>query len=295
MTSILPGEPVDLHLHTLASDGFWTVETLLNHLSERGFRVAAICDHDTMAAVAEAVDRGARHGLLVIPGVEVTTRWGDRQWHLLVYGVDPALPRARLFRAVLDELADRMWAEAVSAVVTLERHGYRLRSLREVTAGRPLRPYHVLLALIQEGYATNLATAHELTKRLGEPMTVDVPLERVVAAAHAAEGVCVLAHPGRDDATGRLTEDSLVQILAEVPIDGLEVHYRSHSPEQTAMFRQWCERYGLVASTGSDSHAPGHPVDPISYPAEWAAELLGRFGVEVALSELPSGSYRGNL
>ncbi len=293
MGSILPGEPVDLHLHTLASDGFWTVETLVNHLSERGFRVAAICDHDTMAAVAEAIERGAQHGLRVIPGVEVTTRWHDRQWHLLVYGVDPELPRARLFRGVLDELADRMWAEAITAVVTLERHGYRLRSLREVAAGRPLRPYHVLLALIREGYATNLATAHELTKRLGEPMTVDLPLERVVTAAHSAGGVCVLAHPGRDDATGRLTEDALVQLLTEVPIDGLEVHYRSHSREQAEMFRRWCERYSLVASSGSDSHAPGHPVDPISYPAESAAELLRKFGLEVALSEVRSGICSG--
>jgi len=125
-------------------------------------------------------------------------------------------------------------------------------------------------------------------------MTVDLPLERVGAAAHTAGGVFVLAHPGRDDATGRLAEEILVQILAEIPIDGLEVHYRSHSPEQTAMFRQWCDRYGLVASTGSDSHAPGHPVDPISYPAEWAAELLGRLGLEVAMSELQSGICGGN-
>jgi predicted metal-dependent phosphoesterase TrpH len=281
MTAILPEQAVDLHLHTIASDGHWTVEALVEHLVERSFRVAAICDHDTMASVARAVEVGERYGLHVVPGVEVTTRWQGRQWHLLVYGIDPASPAARTFRAVLDELADRLWAAAVDAIVVLERHGYRLRSLREVAAGRPLRPYHVLTTLIREGYATNLATAHDLTKRLGEPMLVDVPLERVVAAARAAGGVCILAHPGRDDGAGVLEAATLERMVTAVPVDGLEVHYRSHSPEQTATFRAWCEQFGLVASAGSDSHAPGIPVDPIPYRAEWIAPLLERLGIEI--------------
>ncbi|MCX7623037.1 MAG: PHP domain-containing protein [Thermomicrobium sp.] len=281
MATILADHPIDLHLHTLASDGFWTVEALVEHLAERSFRLAAVCDHDTMASVPAAVELGARRQLTVVPGVEVTTRWEGRQWHLLVYGVDPAVPDSRPFRTLLDELADRLWAAAADAIVTLERNGYRLRSLREVAAGRPLRPYHVLLTLIREGYATNLATAHELTKRLGEPMDVDVPLERAVAAAHAAGGLCVLAHPGRDDGGGVLTEETLQRLLTAVPVDGLEAHYRSHDGEQTAIFRAWCERYGLVASAGSDSHAPGVPVDPIPYRAAWVDRLLQRLGFEV--------------
>jgi len=289
MVTIHPEQAVDLHLHTLASDGGWTVEALIEHLAQRSFRVAAICDHDTMASVPRAVELAERHSLAIVPGVEVTTRWDDRQWHLLVYGVDPASPSARAFRAILDELADRLWAASVDAVVTLERNGYRLRSLREVAAGRPLRPYHVLVTLIREGYATNLATAHELTKRLGEPMQVDVALERVVAAAHAAGGLCVVAHPGRDDVTGVLDQETLERLLAAVPIDGLEVYYRSHSEEQSTLFRSWCERYALLPSAGSDSHAPGVPVDPIPYRAEWVAHLLDRLGFEVAVATIGRG------
>ncbi|MCX2727553.1 PHP domain-containing protein [Thermomicrobium sp. 4228-Ro] len=283
MPTIQPEYAVDFHLHTLASDGGWTVEALIEHLAERSFRIAAVCDHDTMASVPHAVEFAQRLGLTIVPGVEVTTRWDGRQWHVLVYGIDPVSSSARAFRAILDELADRLWAASVDAVITLERKGYRLRSLREVAAGRPLRPYHVLVTLIREGYATNLATAHELTKRLGEPMQVDVPLERVVAAAHATGGVCILAHPGRDDGVGVLDEETLGRLLAAVPIDGLEVYYRSHSAEQSARFRSWCERFGLLASAGSDSHAPGVPVDPIPYRAAWVAGLLERLGFDVPI------------
>jgi predicted metal-dependent phosphoesterase TrpH len=285
MHSIFAHDAVDLHLHTLASDGRWTVAELIDYLATKRFRVAALCDHDTMAAVDDAIELGKKYGLVIVPGVEVTTRWADRQWHLLVYGVDPALPTARAFRAILDELADRLWAEAARAIVALERNGYRLRALREIVGGRPLRPHHVLLALIQEGSATNLATAHEITKRLGEPMTVDVPLSRAVAAAHEAGGICILAHPGRDDGAGVLTVETLERMRMEIPIDGLEAHYRSHTLEQTETLRAWCARFGLLASAGSDSHAPGHPVDPIPYPAVSIAGLLRRFAIDVLSEE----------
>lgn len=276
-----PHVPVDLHLHTVASDGGWRPEELVAHLAGRGFAVAAVCDHDTMRSVPDAVEAGARRGVVVVPGVEVTTRWDGRQWHLLVYGVDPASPQAWRFARLLDSLADQLWAAAERGIQVLERHGHRLPSLREVAGGRPLRPYHVLLAAIRDGHATNLATAHELTKRYGEAMQVDVPLEEAVARAHEAGGVCVVAHPGRNDGDGILEAARLDRMLEVAAIDGLEAHYRSHTDDDTARYRAMASERGLLVSVGSDSHAPGFPVDPKPYPAAWIAPLLRRLGIEV--------------
>src|SRR5687767_5241606 len=89
ITTIGPTDAVDLHLHTLASDGAWTVDGLIAYLADHDFKVAAVCDHDTQRSVAEAIQLGAERGLMVIPGVEMTTWWVDRQWHLLVYGIAP--------------------------------------------------------------------------------------------------------------------------------------------------------------------------------------------------------------
>ena len=36
-----------------------------------------------------------------------------------------------------------------------------------------------------------------------------------------------------------------------------------------------------MTSTGSDSHGPGQPLDPLPFRAGWAKELLARLGVEV--------------
>ena len=71
-------------------------------------------------------------------------------------------------------------------------------------------------------------------------------------------------------------------MLAEVPIDGLEAHYRSHTDEQTALYRRLADEKGLLISTGSDSHAPHQPVNPRPWRAIWAADLLARLGITVA-------------
>jgi predicted metal-dependent phosphoesterase TrpH len=283
-TPLGPSAPVDLHLHTLASDGFWTPSALIDHLAERQFRVVAVCDHDTQRSVAEATRLGTEWGIVVIPGVEMTTTWSGRQWHLLVYGIAPERTDAAAapFKAALAEVDAILQKHAVDAWKRLEASGRSLPSLTEVMAGRPLWPFHVLSSSIKEGHNKGLKDAAELVAELGGSFTGDLPLSQVVDAAHEAGGICIVAHPGRSDSVGIMTEADLDRMLAEIPIDGLEAHYRSYTDAQTAQYRQMAEDRGLLISCGSDSHAPKQPVDPRPWRAIWCAELLGRFGIEVA-------------
>jgi predicted metal-dependent phosphoesterase TrpH len=262
---------------------------LIDHLAERGFRVAAVCDHDTQRSVAETMRLGQERGITVIPGVEMTTRWADRQWHLLVYGVAPDRtdPAAAPFKAALTEVDALLQNAAVDAWKRIEASGRALPSLAEVMAGRPLWPFHVLSSAIKEGHVKNLTEAANLVVELGGTFSADLPLERVVAAAHEAGGVCVVAHPGRSDSVGVMTETDLDKMLAEIPIDGLEAHYRSYTDEQTALYRRLAEERGLLIACGSDSHAPKQPVDPRPWHAAWCAGLLARLGIEVLPEEGP--------
>jgi predicted metal-dependent phosphoesterase TrpH len=290
-TSIEPHDRVDFHMHTRASDGFWVTEQLVDHLYERGFRVAAICDHDTMESVPEAMERAAAKGIAIIPGAEMTTFWDGRQWHLLVYGIDPALPRGHGFGALLARQQDDLVAAAERAISLLEQHGHALPSLEEVVAGRELRPNLVLVTAIKDGHATNLTTAHQLVMSYGETLQVDKPLEEVVTLAHEAGGICVLAHPGRSDGAGILDPERLDRMLETIPVDGLEGHYRSYSEDDTARYRSMALDRSLLVSCGSDSHAPGVPVDPRPYLARWVVPFLSRLGVDVAEFEGPDWEH----
>jgi len=127
-----------------------------------------------------------------------------------------------------------------------------------------------------------LKEAAELVARLGGQFTIDNPLPEVIAKAHQAGGICVIAHPGRPDLGPVLTAETLDAMLAEFPLDGLETHYRTYTDADTTRYRELAESRGLLTSTGSDSHGPGQPVDPRPYEAIWAKDLLARLGVEVA-------------
>jgi predicted metal-dependent phosphoesterase TrpH len=108
--------------------------------------VAAVCDHDTQRSVAEASGSGRSEVVRVIPGVEMTTWWADRQWQPAVYGHRPRPDRSG--RCGLERLSGRGRRDApgraADARDRYEAAGYPLPSLEEIRAGRPLWPFHVL-------------------------------------------------------------------------------------------------------------------------------------------------------
>ena len=77
-------------------------------------------------------------------------------------------------------------------------------------------------------------------------------------------------------------------MLAEVPVDGIECHYRTYTDKETTFYRGLAEARGLLIGTGSDSHGAGVPVDPRPFRASWSADLLARLGIAVGAPEGPA-------
>ena len=280
MATLRDDAMIDLHMHTTASDGRWTPETLVERIAALGIAVMAVADHDALDSVAPVTALAATRGIAVVSGVEVTTRWDERQWHLLVYGPDAA-------RGPLRELVDRQRQEHIDraneAIARLLRGGYALPSLEAAVAGRPPLPIYVMDALIRDGLADTMLQANQLiSQRFGVPFYIDVPLAEAVAAAHASGGLAILAHPGRDEGAGILRPEQLARMLAYAPLDGLEIHYPTHTPAQVAEYAALADQHGLLRSCGSDSHGPGRPRDPLPYPARQAEALLTRLGFHFA-------------
>lgn len=276
-TAVLPADAtVDLHLHTRASDGLWTPETLVDRAAALGLRAIAVADHDAIDSVEPVARLATRRGIAVITGVELSVRWDGRQWHLLVYGADLREPT---FRQLVDEQRRRHIEAAERAIAALQAGGYAVPALAEAVGGRPPLPIYVMEALVRDGFADSILGANQfVTNRLGIPFYIDVPIERAVAAAHVGGGQAVLAHPGRYD-PAPLTADDLARLLTTAPLDGLEVYYPTHTPEQVTFYAGLAGRHRLLHSAGSDSHGPGRPRDPLAYPAARVAPLLARCGI----------------
>jgi predicted metal-dependent phosphoesterase TrpH len=282
MTSRRGAPLVDLHAHTIASDGSDTPREVVAAAAAAGVGVLAVTDHDTVAAVTDARAAGKDLGVEVLAGCEITTAVGDRVVHVLLYG--DGLLEPDLAQAV--EVARRGRHERNLAIgERLHRLiGVGYRDAAEVAGGSALSRAHFARALIARGAVADVTEAFDRYLSAGRPAYVPAPsvsLTDAVAIAAKAGGVAVLAHPGR------LAPEERERVLAEAleaGIDGVEVWHSEHDPELRRALGDLVERRGLLATGGSDYHGshkpdvrPGSGVDGnVAVPSELLEGLQAR-------------------
>ena len=96
----------DPHCHTTASDGMVGPSELVAAAVERGVRLIAVCDHDTMASAAEVQARGEAAGLAVVRGEEVTTRW-PAQTHVVGWFLERPVKSGMTLEDTVDAIHDQ--------------------------------------------------------------------------------------------------------------------------------------------------------------------------------------------
>jgi 3',5'-nucleoside bisphosphate phosphatase len=273
---------VDLHAHTLASDGGDRPEELVAAAAAAGVAVLAVTDHDTVAGVAEARTVGERLGVEVLAGCELTATVGNRVVHVLLYG--EGLLEPDLAAAV--ELVRRGRHERNLAIgERLERLcGVGYDDAVRVAGASALSRAHFARALVARGAVGDVAEAFDRYLSSGRPAYVPAPgvsVTDAVALAAKAGGVAVLAHPGRLAADER---DRVLAEALEAGIDGVEVWHSQHDAELRRALATLADRRDLLATGGSDYHGrfkPGVRVGTgsdgnVAVPPERLADLRDR-------------------
>jgi 3',5'-nucleoside bisphosphate phosphatase len=273
-------EGVDLHLHTTHSDGRLAPAAVVEAAAARALATIAIVDHDVVGGLDEAGATGARLGVEVIAGVELTARWQGRTCHILGYGFDPGAPR---LLAALEGRRRAAEAAVGAALEALRARGYDLATadLTHYQARYPT-PTTLLLALVQRRLLRSRADLLAVLPllRVG---SAGLPAAEAIALVHAAGGAAVLAHPGRRW-RGQPLDGAAISALTAEGLDGVEVEHPAHDAAQRAAFAAHADARGLVTTGGSDWH--GRRRDPLpgalSVPSSWLAPLRARIDVRRA-------------
>ena len=268
---------VDLHTHTIASDGTYTPAELVREAARRGVRVLAVTDHDSVDAVEPAfLAARACPPLEVVPGIELNTDDPGGEVHVLGYFLDHSAAWLRdLLREFREERAARVHriADRLAVLGHPIDAAEVLALVQEGSAGRP----HVAQAMVRRGYVGTVREAFDRFLAAGKPAYVP---HRKVTSREACEiirragGLAVVAHPGF-----HADSESVVRGLVGAGLlDGLECYYAEHTPEQTARFLALCRELGLVPTGGSDFHGPRVRAATLGQPAvPWEAwEALRR-------------------
>lgn len=272
---------IDLHTHSLVSDGTDTPTQLVRKAAEAGLDAIALTDHDTFDGLREAELAGRSAGVEVLAGMEFSTLKRGASVHLAAYGCDPH------DEALLDELArvrvgrsDRVPA----MVARLTELGLPitvddvLAQAPGVSLGRP----HVADALVAKGYVASRDEAFARWLHDGGPAYVDrycTELTSAIELVHRARGVAVLAHPWGRGRREDLPEAYLAELANEHGLDGIEVDHPDHDVGTRDELRALASRLGLLATGSSDHHGLGKTRNPLgaflTHP-EVYAEILRR-------------------
>lgn len=281
---------IDLHTHSLVSDGSETPTEVIRRAAEAGLSAVALTDHDILSGLAEAAEAADHYGIELVPGIELSLDWSGMVdnadsaggMHMVVLWIDDEpgplqdlLADLRLGRddrnhTILERLAQLGLDVPAHEVATRAGTG---------SVGRP----HIAAVMVERGYVPDIATAFD--QYLGNGQSAYVGRRRLtpseaISAARRSGGVPILAHP---HTLGFEQDDRLEQIveqLAHIGLVGLETHHSGPEPDRRRLLHRMARRLNLFPSGGSDFHGTykigievGTGTGDLEVPAEFLDEL----------------------
>jgi predicted metal-dependent phosphoesterase TrpH len=247
---------VDLHLHTIASDGRLSPTELVHLAAKQGLKTIAVTDHDTTDGLPEAFEAARQcPGMRIIPGIELSADVPGDEVHVLGYFIDP---ENRELQSELARFREGRLGRAKAMVEKLDELGIHVDWERvqhfagEGAVGRP----HIALALVEAGYCREPKDAFpEYLGRNGLAYVERVKLTPAgaVEMIRQAGGVAVLAHPAYMN-----DMESGIANLAGIGLSGMEVHYAKYRDDTIRQLARLAREYNLIPCGGSDYHGLGN-------------------------------------
>lgn len=241
---------IDLHLHSVASDGILTSRELVELAARKRLKAIALTDHDSVKGIEQAIEAAQVFGIEIIPAVELSSDLNGRDIHFLGYYIDYT---ASWFLKHLKKLQQHRFDRAAEMVRLLKARGIDIpfQAVLEKAGKGAVGRAHLARVMVDQGYIDSIEEAFEKYIGREAPCYVEkyayTPAE-VIRIIRQAGGIAVLAHPGLSHV------DEQIPDFFEAGLRGLEVYHCDHSDLDTRFYREWASREGLLMTGGSDCH-----------------------------------------
>lgn len=248
----------DLHCHSVVSDGTLTPEALALRAHQNGVQVWSLTDHDVLGGQERAQQAALNLGMDYLSGVEISISWMGQTVHIVGLGFDPSnailQEGLRVTRDGREERARQMAAQLQQIGIENSYEG----ALK--FAGNPelIARTHFARFLVEQNVCRDMDEVFKKYLVAGKPGYVShrwASLDQAVEWITGAGGEAVIAHPGRYRLNA-MQMDELYARFKDLGGAGIEVVTGSHSPDQYQTYAKVADRYGFMASRGSDFHDP---------------------------------------
>lgn len=253
-------EFMDLHIHTIYSDGDKTPKQIIKMAKEKGLTTIAITDHDMIMGLKTLTEEDLE-GIKFIPGVEMTAKVPRARMHILGYNID--INNKELNEKLNNRVDVRnflLYEEYLKKLFNIELPKKDIEKIitKPGNIGRP----ELGKLLIKYGYAIDQDDAFDTylnpVMDACRHLKVGYSKEECIEMILEAGGIPVLAHP----ISLKLNEEELrkeILYLKSIGLMGIETRHIHHTPEYTAMLEQIAIDYDLLTSGGTDYHGEVKP------------------------------------
>ena len=251
---------IDLHVHSTASDGSFSPTEVVRLAHEAGMTAIALTDHDTISGVSEAIEAASDLELQVVPGVELSCIYKEKELHILGLYIDH---QSESLQQYLTETARKRHARNEDMLAAFRADGFDL-TMEDLMLGNEkttITRAHFARALCNKGYvsAPDQAFKKYLNPecRYYRKREVITP-EEAIQAIRNAGGFPILAHPCQYKFGWNETEELIVR-LKEVGLAGVECYHSSNNQYESGKLRVIADKHALAITGGSDFHGAAKP------------------------------------
>ena len=251
---------IDLHVHSNASDGSCTPAEVVKLADEAGLTAIALTDHDPVSGVDEALEASDPLDLAVVPGVELSCIYKEKEIHILGLYID------HKNTDLLDFLSgtEKKRAERNQSMLdAFQKDGFDL-TMEDLMCGNPntiITRAHFARALLAKGYVKTVDQAFKKYLnpdcryyRKREKITPEESIRTILKAG----GFPVLAHPCQYKLGWQGTEELILQ-LKDCGLAGLECFHSSNNQNESGRLQMLAEKHDLAITGGSDFHGAAKP------------------------------------
>ena len=245
----------DLHTHTTASDGEYSPKALVIAAKASGIDVLAITDHDTTEGISEADNEANKHNIKLLPGIELSVSWVDKNFHIVGLGIDPDNNK---LKTSLKETEELRQLRAVKIGKKLENIGVTKAyyEAKELAGENTLTRSHFARVLINQGFAKDTREVFKkylVHNKPGFVKTSWIEMESGIKLLRDSGGDAILAHPLRYNITASWLRRFLTAFKKSGGF-GIEVVTGSSNADEINTAAAYARRFELSGSAGSDFH-----------------------------------------
>lgn len=258
---------VDLHTHTLISDGTYSPEQLVQAAVDLKIHTLAVTDHDTMDGLSRAKNYAQDHDIQIVSGTEISSQW-SRPNTKKSYGVHIVALNMRDEAPIREMLENqkKVRAERAKVICSLLEKCIDFDIYPDVVAkvdgqaDRVTRT-HIAKVLVEKNIVSRPQQAFDRFLKEGKKAFVKfdgIGLKETIDVIHASQGFAVLAHPTRYDLSATNIR-YLIELFAESGGDAVELPPSVEPASTRQMVDRIIQQFDLAVSIGSDFHGENMP------------------------------------